>query len=115
MILDTPANRRRIAARAPPADVAKEAWIAQFLNDLGPHPDGRYIMGCENPSNNLQSVMEDEMVAASAEYEEAHGEPFPSIEGDWHADVGILADKIEDHFRRNGATDAEINAMFPDH
>ena len=97
------------------AEQAELAWIAEFLERLGPNPDGRFIMGWTNPSSNLQSVMENEMVQASAEYEEAHGEPFESIEDQSsHADVGYLADLIEEHFRAHGATDAQIRAMYPE-
>ena len=97
------------------AEQAQLAWIAEFLEGLGPNPDGRFIMGWTNPSSNLQSVMENEMVQASAEYEEAHGEPFESIEDQSsHADVGYLADLIEEHFRAHGATDAQIRAMYPE-
>ena len=72
-------------------------------------------MGCENPSGNLQSQMEDAMIEASMEYEEDHGWPFPSIEDQTqHSDVGALADRIEQHYRSRGATDIDISTMYPD-
>jgi hypothetical protein len=44
----------------------------------------------------LQLAMERDMVAASADYAEQHdGLGFPSIDGDWHEDVGVLYDHIE--------------------
>ena len=44
----------------------------------------------------LQLAMERGMVAASADYAEQHdGLGFPSIDGDWHEDVGVLYDHIE--------------------
>eukprot|EP01052_Picozoa_sp_SAG31_P019847 SAG31_NODE_1465_length_8232_cov_31.250830_5_plen_157_part_00 len=78
------------------AEAAEAAWIAEYLQGLGTNPDGRYIMGCTNPRYNLQDEMESDMVEASIQYENEHGTPFPSIDGDYHYDVGVLADLIEE-------------------
>ena len=104
------------------ADKAEEAWIKEWLTDLGPKfrdNDGEYLYYISvsydhGEAKILQDLMEGDMVQASQECEKAHGVGFPSIDDGYHEDVGALADDLEEWFKSHGATDEDIQKMYPE-
>jgi len=101
------------------AEQAEEAWIEQYLSDLGSEfrdADGEYRYYIIGGRDSLQDQMESDMVMASQKYAETHGVGFPSIDDDMniHEDVGALADHLEEWFQKHGATDEDIKNMYPE-
>lgn len=103
------------------ADGTEAEWIQQYLGDEDNIPSfGEFLAEVAGISSHhraetterlregvsareivldrMRDEMEQEMVAASGEAEEAGGEAFPSITDGVHDDVGVLYDALDDHY-----------------
>ena len=110
-------EQKKKEAAAMEAEKAEEAWVKEYLAELGPEfrdENGEYLYYIIAETNSLQNQVEANMVEASQEYKEEHGVGFPSIDDDCdvHNDVGVLADRLEDWFRSHGATDEDIKNLY---